>query len=150
MVTLSERVNLAFHSLGYMAYKKGDSPLSAGEIAGVLGVSESHLAKVLQRLVKSGFIHSTRGAKGGFILAKNPSQINLLQIFEAIEGPITLNKCLLGKAICDEGDCILKDLLEEIYSIVRNGLRLKTLAEFAVSIKPLFEHKKLKLATSHS
>lgn len=77
-------------------------------------IPESYLAKIFQDLAKRGLLASHRGAKGGFSLARDPSQITLRDIIEAIEGPIALANCLDGRQGCDRIDsCPLYPVLNE-------------------------------------
>ena len=86
MLKIPERVNLAIHSLAYIVAQKQDRPIPVSDIARSLAVSESHLAKVMQRLVKAGFVSSIRGVNGGFILNRIPDSITLMDVYECIEG----------------------------------------------------------------
>jgi len=108
-----------------------DDEVSTRRIAMELQVSEAHLSKVLQRLGKVGLVNSTRGPKGGFALAREPEEITLLNIYEAIDGPLATNSCLLGTRICGGEQCILGDLLETIDSRVREYLTTTRLPELA-------------------
>ncbi len=83
-------------------------------VAIALGVSEAHLAKVMQRLTRAGLVNSVRGPKGGFVPAKSPDNVTLLAIFEAIEGPFEPKGCLLKKPVCNGVDCILGRLLGNV------------------------------------
>lgn len=70
------------------------------EISRVQDIPESYLAKVFQTLAKAGIVRSYRGAKGGFTLARDPMQITMRQVIEALEGPVYLNVCLIRKDEC--------------------------------------------------
>ena len=99
MLKISEAASLALHTMVYLA--ANDARLATThEIGEVLRVSEAHLAKVLQRLGKVGLVEATRGPKGGFRLAKPGSEISLLQVYEAIEGPLADITCFLREPIC--------------------------------------------------
>ena len=58
------------------------------------GIPKSFLAKIFQDLAKAGLLRSQRGAGGGFTLAKSPDNISVLEIIEAIDGKIALQRCL--------------------------------------------------------
>jgi len=128
----SEAASLAIHS-AFLVAQGGTHPLSAREIASALNASETHLAKVLQRLGKAGLVHSTRGPKGGFVLGKPPGDITLLEVYEAIEGPLEVMSCLLGKPICGGGaKCCLGGMLAGIGLQMRQhlaGTRLSDLTD---------------------
>ena len=97
---ISEAFSLALHGMGLLA-KRGRRT-SVKEIARVMGVSEAHLAKVFQRLAKSGLVASMRGPKGGFVLAKPAEQITLYDIYKVVEEPAQ-QYCLLTKDYCPFG-----------------------------------------------
>lgn len=127
---ISEAASLAMHSAGLLATEPGRS-MSTKEIASIFRVSEAHLSKVLQRLVKVGLMQSLRGPKGGFSLAKTPSAITLLEVYEATEGPITPSDCLFGLDLCDGTDCILGRVLAEANEKLWKHLRHTTLADIS-------------------
>ncbi len=79
------------------------------------GVPESYLAKIFQDLARSGIVHSHRGARGGFSLARPADTITLRQIIEAVEGPIALNTCLEG---CNAESCNRQDTCP-VYPVLR-------------------------------
>lgn len=113
MVHISEAASLALHSMILIA-KNPDNPVSVKRIAAVTGASEAHLAKVMQLLARAGMVASTRGPKGGFTLNGNPKDTTLLDIYEAIEGPVKGGHCLLHKDKCPMGlkQCALGNLIE--------------------------------------
>jgi Rrf2 family protein len=97
MLHISDAASLALHAMVLIAGKP-DTLVSTHEIAEQLGVSENHLAKVRQTLSRAGLVESTRGPHGGFRLAKSAAEITLLDVYEAVEGPIRPTSCLLGRA----------------------------------------------------
>ena len=88
----------------YLARRPMNAVVLVGEIASAEELSESYLAKIFQDLAKEGLVRSHRGAKGGFSLARPAEQITLLQIIEAIEGPIAINRCLAPWEGCERSD----------------------------------------------
>jgi len=131
-VTISEAASLAIHALAYLATRQETKPISTGKVAESFGFSEAHLSKVFQRLNKSGFLRSIRGPQGGFVLAKEPESITLLEIYEAIDGPISRHEpCLLHKDECEFGDCLFGDLLETIPQQIEAHLSNTTLGDIA-------------------
>ncbi len=122
ILNISEAANLGIHALAYMATLGAAEPVSAQQIAEDLHVSESHLSKVLQKLARDGLIESTRGAKGGFFFAKSPDKLTLLDILVAVDGPLPVHGCLLGKPLCTAAPCRLKGLQDRIAEMVGNEL----------------------------
>ncbi len=127
MIKISEAASLALHTMALLASCPGEK-FSTKVMASRLGVSEAHLAKVLQRLGREGLVRSRRGPKGGFVLAKNPADVTLLEVYEAAEGPLVIRDCLLQQPVC-QGHCILGNLLVEISERVRNYFSNTTLAD---------------------
>jgi len=128
-VNISEAVSLAVHGMGYLAARHGNI-LTIKEIADKLRASEAHLSKVFQRLARVGLVSSNRGPKGGYVLGRPSEEITLLDIYEAIEGPLKVNNCLFPRPICSGKTCVFGDLLETTnkrYQAYLEGMRLSEL-----------------------
>jgi Rrf2 family protein len=127
VLKISEAASLALHTMVFLAAhaKKNHS---AKEMASALGVSEAHLAKVMQRLSHAGLVKSQRGPRGGFVLGKDARDITLLEVYEVTEGPFEPNTCLLGNPICS-GSCILGGLVAEVDHRVKEYLTRTNLAQ---------------------
>ncbi|HEY3446292.1 MAG TPA: Rrf2 family transcriptional regulator [Myxococcales bacterium] len=133
IIKISEAANLGMHALMLMA-SEPLRPLAVKQAIQTLEVSENHLAKVLQRLVHAGLVTSTRGPKGGFLLSRAPDQITLLDVFEALEGPLTDHTCLLGKPVCSEG-CMLGNYVTKATRKFRKQLERTRLSDLAGAIE---------------
>ncbi|MHB8903195.1 MAG: RrF2 family transcriptional regulator [Thermoguttaceae bacterium] len=130
LVRISEPASLSLHAAALLARRDGER-ISNQDIAATLHVSEHHLAKVMQQLVRVGIAKSTRGPRGGFELVRSPEKITLLQLFEAVEGPLGDAECLLGERVCDGGDCMVGELVNAVHQQVREYLSTTTLARLA-------------------
>jgi len=104
ILNVSEAVAIALHSMALIA--QSDEILNVNKIADITKFSKSHLAKVMQQLVRFNYLKSTRGPEGGYILAKKPEEISLKEIYNLIEGEIDnnfcnyhLDKCLFNKCV---------------------------------------------------
>lgn len=128
ILRISYAASIAFHAAVLLARFQKPS-LAVANIAGILQVSETHLSKVLQRLAKAGIVSSVRGPKGGFRLRVAPEETNLMAVYEAIEGPLPNNECLLGTPVCKSDDCVLGNLHEIINKQVEDYLTNTHLAE---------------------
>ena len=113
LLRISEATSLALHSVVFMAGNP-DRLVPTAEIALALHSSESHLSKVLQRLAHLGLVRSSRGPGGGFTLNRPADQITLLEVYEAVEGPLTSSDCLLDAPVCGGAHCILGGLLATV------------------------------------
>ena len=127
---ISEATSLAFHAMAILSAEPGRRH-PAKELAETLCVSEAHLAKVMQRLAKHGFVQSARGPGGGFQIVTNVDDVTLLEIFEAIEGPFSPSNCLLGGVLCGGRKCIFGELIETVNEKVLAYLSETRLGELA-------------------
>ncbi|MBI5098316.1 MAG: Rrf2 family transcriptional regulator [Nitrospirae bacterium] len=97
---------------------------SVEEISGEMSVPRTFLAKILQRLLKTGIVKSIRGVKGGFQLAKKPQDINLLEVIETIQGSSAANICAIDKRLCKlSNTCSVHPVWVEIRGMVEKRLR---------------------------
>jgi Rrf2 family iron-sulfur cluster assembly transcriptional regulator len=88
------------------------------------------LSKILQQLTHAGLIKSHRGAAGGYSLEKPPSEISLLEVIEAIEGPIILNQCLSPGLECERMNwCSIHEVCAEARERVHEVFRQVTLTD---------------------
>ena len=125
---LSEAASIAIHSMVLIA-RAGDG-INAVKIAEFTGFSKNHIAKVLQRLVKSDLLKSVRGPAGGFTMKKNPKDITLLDIYQAIEGSIEMTDCPLAYEICNFDRCLIGNVINRLTSEFRKFLEDQTLSAY--------------------
>ena len=86
------------------------TPLS--EISEAKDIPEKFLAKIFQSLSRTGIVRSHRGVRGGFTLSKDPSEITIMEVLEAIQGPYHLMKCIKDPVVCSCSDfCALRELV---------------------------------------
>ena len=98
------------------------------EIAHAQNIPPSFTAKILRQLVKSGLLSSARGVRGGFGLARPAGELNLLDIVEAIEGPIQLTDCAPDPDHCTlSHDCPVSGVWLEVQRQMTQLLRDTTL-----------------------
>ena len=113
--------------------------LSARVLAKDNGVSYALTCKILQKLAGTGIVKSTMGPKGGFQLSKNPEAIEFKQVVEAVQGPVSVNKCLVGDYQCPlKGKCPAHSKLAALQSQINGYLKELTLQEF---IRTTNEHE---------
>lgn len=128
LLRISEAASLGLHACVVLAGHP-DRDVPAHELADDFAASEAHLAKVMQRLVKAGLLRSTRGPKGGFRLAKEADAIALLDVYEAVEGPVEPVRCLLGRPACRGAGCIFGDFIQEFDTRFRGYMATTTLQQ---------------------
>jgi len=97
---LTRGAEYAVRAMTYLAVFPSGHVASLHEIGEAQDIPESFLAKILQSLVRSGLAVSQRGAHGGFALARPASEITMQDVIEAVDGPISLNHCVLSPEEC--------------------------------------------------
>jgi Rrf2 family nitric oxide-sensitive transcriptional repressor len=137
MLKFNKSTMIALYAMMELAREDEDA-LSTAAIAERFSASRHHLAKVLQQLVRSGLVETTRGASGGHHLARAPKDIDLLEIVEIFEGRRSERaNCLLleeGGTCRSETVCDLHGILKELDEQVQFTLR-------SVSLKTLINNK---------
>ncbi|MEN3038137.1 MAG: Rrf2 family transcriptional regulator [Candidatus Kryptonium sp.] len=110
--------------------KKYKKRISTKDIAKNLKVPYHFLAKVIQKLVKAGIIHSKRSKNGGFFLKKSPEKVKLLDVVLALEGKELFTDCVLGLPNCsDKNPCPVHDYWKVIREEIKQMLSDKTVKE---------------------
>lgn len=102
---------------------------SAQEIVARYHVSPAHLSKVLQTLVRAGIVVTERGPHGGARLKRPPESIPLLSIYEAIDGPMAMDACLLASDGCGTKCCSLGSKVAKFNDEIREAFASMTLAD---------------------
>lgn len=132
-VKFSEAATLAIHAAGIMA-GAGGRRTSAEAMAEALGVSRSHLVKVLQQLAKAGLVRSSRGPGGGYSLVRPAREVSVKEVYEVVEGPMDVDTCAMEVPACSWGACVLGDLLCRIGRELKDQLERRTIADFSRSV----------------
>ena len=104
IIHFSDAASIGLH--GMIIIARSEKPVNAIQLSKALGKSKHHIAKVMQRLVKEGYLNSYRGPTGGFTMRKSPDQINLLDLYEAVEGKVEVLNCPRHFHICPVEKCI--------------------------------------------
>ena len=112
--------------------KEGDS-LTLPQIAGREGISVANAGKLMWLLNKAGFVHSTRGTKGGYSLARPAEEIRLNEIIKVLDEDVMQKHCGSYTGVLDScvhsGDCGIRPVLIGLHEIVENALSQITLAQ---------------------
>jgi Rrf2 family protein len=83
-----------------LAARQPGAVVRTEELTGSTQVSRAHLAKIIQSLARAGLVQTRQGSAGGVSLRRDPGEITLRQMVEAVEGPILLNRCLARPGEC--------------------------------------------------
>lgn len=128
IVALSEAASIGLHSMVLIV--RSNETLNVGQISEKILSSRHHVAKILQRLAKNGYVSSNRGPSGGFVLRMSPEDITLLDIYEAIEGKFQIQSCPGDKPVCPFGTCLFGDLSLKVSTEIREYLINKRLSDY--------------------
>ena len=101
---ITRQADYAVRAVLYLARLGDDQRAATSQIAEEQKIPPSFLAKIVSQLSVAGLLQTSRGARGGVSLARDPEEISLLEVVEAIDGPILLNECVGDEGICVFGD----------------------------------------------
>jgi Rrf2 family protein len=115
MLKLTKKADYGLIALKHLAVH-GPASSSAKEIAETYGIPSPLLSKILQKLVKNGFLRSEQGTNGGYKLAREAREITALDVIRTIDGPIFLTACFTEHGYCCHTDkCIVRDPLQKVH-----------------------------------
>ncbi|MBI3173700.1 MAG: Rrf2 family transcriptional regulator [Chloroflexi bacterium] len=97
---ITRQADYAVRAVLYLARLGQEDRAATSQVAQEQHIPPSFLAKIISQLSIAGLLHTSRGARGGVMLAREPKDITLLEVIEAIDGPIMLNEC-----VGDTGSC---------------------------------------------
>ena len=105
---ITRQADYAVRAVLHLAHN-GDQRIATSAIAEKQRIPPSFLAKIISQLSIAGVLHTSRGARGGVTLARDAKDITLLEVVEAIDGPIQLNECVGENGTCSfDSDCPLR------------------------------------------
>lgn len=132
MFRLSRAAEYSIRGLLQLTIMEGKGPQDVDAVSKAQDVPKAYLSKLFQQLAKKGFIKSARGPEGGFVLAKSSSDITLLAVVEAMEGPIFLNVCLISIGYCErDKTCPVHDVWGEAQKAFLEVLKSCTFSDLA-------------------
>lgn len=127
---ITAKSRYALRVLQDIAMADGDSPRPIKEIARSQGISEKFISRIAVPLRRAKLLETARGAKGGLTLARLPEQITLLDIVQAMDGPLAIVHCLARPGSCSrQYRCAAVKAWGEINDALATSLRGKTLAD---------------------
>lgn len=116
MLKLTKKADYGLIALKHLAVNTAQGSASAKEIASCYGIPLPLLAKILQKLVKTGLLHSLAGTNGGYKLARDPRKISAFEVIRAIDGPILLTSCFTPHGECDQSErCTVREPLRKVH-----------------------------------
>jgi Rrf2 family protein len=129
---ITRQADYAVRAVHYLAQLGHDQRAATSQIAEEQHIPPSFLAKIVSQLSVAGLLQTSRGARGGVSLARPPENISLLEVVEAIDGPILLNECVADRGdSCVFGeDCQMRPVWCEAQLELVDRLRNTTFEQF--------------------
>jgi Rrf2 family protein len=127
---LSTKIRYGTRAILELASRFGEGPVELKEIARSQEISIKYLEQVIIPLRTAGIVKSARGSKGGYSLAKPPSEICLFDVVETLEGPLYLVDCIKDSKLCRRSSsCVTRDIWSEVSEALHRVLKSITLDE---------------------
>jgi Rrf2 family protein len=129
---ITRQADYAVRAVLYLAQLGSDTRAATSQIAQEQRIPPSFLAKIVSQLSVAGLLQTSRGARGGVSLARSPEQISLLEVVEAIDGPILLNECVgeNGGTCTFSDDCPMRAIWCDVQVELINRLKSTNFAQF--------------------
>ena len=144
----SNGTEYAIRGIAELTARGGADRVLLDDIVAGTGLPRDFMAKVFQKLVRGGVLHSTKGRGGGFCLARPAHEITLMQVVQAMEGPQAYDRCVVGLERCnDQMPCAQHDLYKPIRQRLKDYLTTTTLADLAASLRSKQSWQKSRGAT---
>jgi Rrf2 family protein len=132
---ITRQADYAVRAVHYLAQLEPAQRAATSQIAQEQRIPPSFLAKIVSQLSVAGLLQTSRGARGGVSLARSPEEISLLDVVEAIDGPILLNECVSDNgSSCNFGDdCPMRPVWCEAQAELVARLRSTSFAHLSQS-----------------
>ncbi len=126
---ITHQADYAIRTMFYLSKLDSNQRVATSQIASEYKIPPSFLTKIISQLSIAGLIHTSRGARGGITLARTPENISLLDVIQAIDGPVALNECVQEPGICPfTPDCVMHNFWIEASDELNTRLRSTTFA----------------------
>jgi len=127
---ITRQADYAVRAVLHLAKLKDGERAATSSVAKEQHIPPSFLAKIISQLSIAGLLHTSRGARGGVTLARHPKDITLLEVVEAIDGPILLNICVAQGGVCAlEESCPIRSVWCELQAELVAHLRSTDFAQ---------------------
>ncbi len=127
---ITRQADYAVRAVLYLARLGQTERAATSQVAQQQHIPPSFLAKIISQLSIAGLLHTSRGARGGVTLAREPGEITLLEVIEAIDGPIMLNECVGETDTCKfDEECPLRPVWCEAQNDLVTRLKATTFAQ---------------------
>ena len=139
MLRITKQTDYAIVLMTQLAGRRDGTVLNARDLAGVVNLPLPTVSKILKAMTRADLVVSHRGVKGGYSLAKDPKDITIADMVEALEGPIAITECLDEiNSDCDiECTCPTRTNWQRVNNAVRDALAAIPLSEMTTFTLPV-------------
>ena len=111
---------------------------SAADVAEATGIAPPTVRKLLKSMAKADLVTSTRGASGGYRLARDPREISAASVIDALEGPVSITECSASNSLCNyEHVCTVGSSWRRINIAIRQALDEVSLLDLLRANRPV-------------
>ncbi|HEX8817575.1 MAG TPA: Rrf2 family transcriptional regulator [Terriglobales bacterium] len=130
MLKLTKKADYGLMAMKHLAEHAEHGAFSAKDVAEAYGIPPEALAKILQKLVKAGLLHSQHGMNGGYTLARDAGSISAFEVIRAIDGPLFITSCISVRGECGQSDrCTIREPLRRVNQSIEDVLKSITISE---------------------
>ncbi len=138
MLEVTRQADYALRATTQIARLPAGERVATATIASEQNIPLPFLAKIISQLVVRGILETVRGASGGVSLARDPQDINMREIIEAIDGPISLNRCTRDPSVCNQAEtCPFCEIFVEAQQALTDQLDNTTLADLVERVEKM-------------
>jgi len=129
MLKLTKKADYGLMAMRHLAEHADQGACSAKDVADAYGIPQEVMAKILQKLVKAGLLHSQHGTNGGYTLARDPEKISAFEVIRSIDGPLSITSCVTIRGECDQSDrCNIREPLRLVNTSIEEVLKSITIS----------------------
>jgi Rrf2 family cysteine metabolism transcriptional repressor len=144
MIRLSTRIRYGLRAMIDLASYEQKEPVYLNEIASNQRISRNYLDSLFSSLRSSGLVRSLRGSHGGYCLTREPADIKVLDIIDALQGKPVLIDCLENQDLCDRaGTCAARELWKKVRTVLESTLSDVTLKDLVDLVREKKEERAL-------
>lgn len=141
---LSTKARYAARALVELALRYGEGPVKLKDVSEKQGISLKYLEQVMFPLRVGGFVKTVKGSQGGYLVARPPDSVTLLEIVECVEGSIAPVDCVDSADLCSRAEsCATRDAWVGLKNVIRNELAGVSLADLAAKQRKIYSEKQV-------
>lgn len=124
MQVIRQNTDYALRAMIHLAERGDEGPVSARKLAQAEQISPQFASKIMQKLQSAHLVTSTMGPKGGFVLARPAEEINLLDVIQAVQGPVSVSDCVFSRDVCPRRpSCTISPRLAALQGMIEGFLK---------------------------